>query len=816
MLKCVLVICLLFKGLTLFCQENVIICGKITDSKGDVIPFVSVDVPDAGISTMANENGVYTLSLKPGTHVLNFRFIGYRPYKREIHVIRPFEVNIRMEADVFALNEVRVNADKEDPAIPMIRTVMAARKYLRETPSYSCDIYTKGVQKLIKAPKKLLGEDVSKALNLDSNRRGIVYQSETKSKFYFRYPHTKEIMQASKLAGDNAGFSFNRALDLHVNLYNNLIQWRAWGTQSFVSPVADNALSYYNYKLLGSSVENGNAIYKIKIEPKNRFDAAFKGFIYLVGEEDDLRIYSVDLMLTKDARINFVDTLQISQQFSHVHNKYWLPSDITFRFKGKVMGFQFAGYFTGLYSNYEPNPPFPESFFNDEIVQIKKGVNSKDSLWWAQNRPVPLTDEEDWNYFVKDSIERKAATKHFRDSVQKEQNEFKPIKYALAGYTLNNLSNRSYWYFYPFSRTLFYNTVEGWGTNLRVRYRKEYGYRRSIEFEPNARYGFATKSLNINTELIYRSDTLKHESFTLKAGSDFLDLNNRGTINLFYNTLTTLFEGKNYLKLYKANYVSFSAQREIADGLLVNGGLEMARRFPMRNNSNKRIFADAKEVLSSNNPLDPTSDEDVFPTNNAFSFETKISYTYGQRYTSRPDGKIYEPARYPTIKLSYRKGIKGVLGSVVNYDFISADLYQDKVKTGLLGYSSFYLSTGKFINTKSLFYPDMHHFSGNQTAIYNPLFPNFHFLDYYAYATNDRYYEAHYEHNFSGILFKRIPLVRTLKLEEIIGGAYLTQPLIDYKEAYIGIQRLIFRFDYGFSWVPGRKVYHTYRLFYGF
>ncbi|RZK88946.1 MAG: hypothetical protein EOO98_11430, partial [Pedobacter sp.] len=60
------------------------------------------------------------------------------------------------------------------------------------------------------------------------------------------------------------------------------------------------------------------------------------------------------------------------------------------------------------------------------------------------------------------------------------------------------------------------------------------------------------------------------------------------------------------------------------------------------------------------------------------SFETNFSYTYGQHYTRRPDGKIYENARFPTIKVTYRKGIKGVLNSAVNYDYAAVDLYQDK------------------------------------------------------------------------------------------------------------------------------------------
>ncbi|WP_207428258.1 DUF5686 and carboxypeptidase regulatory-like domain-containing protein [Pedobacter sp. SYSU D00535] len=795
-----------------FSQESFEVSGRISDMKGDAVPFASVYVKYSSLSTMANEHGYYYLRLPKGTHTLAFRYVGYKQEERLVQLDTSAVLDVRMAPDVYELKEVNIGK-KGDPSYKMIRNVITNRKYLREFPSYTCDVYTKGVQKLIKAPKKMLGQDVASTLKLDSNRRGIIYQSETKSQFYFQYPELKEIMLASKVAGDREGFSFNRALDLQVNLYHNLIQWKAWGNQSFVSPVADNAFSFYTYQLIGSSTISGHLIHKIKITPKSRFDPAFTGYIYLVG--DDWRIYSVDLTLTKDARINFVDTLQISQQFSLVDSTHWLPSDITFRFKGKVLGFEFAGYYTGLYSNYNTNPKFPEGLFNQAIMEIPRDVNQKDSEWWSLNRPIPLTDEEEWNYRVKDSLEQKTQSKVYLDSVQKERNKFKPVRFATTGYTLNNFAKKSYWYFYPLNNTLFYNPNDKWGFDFRTYYNKQYGYKRSLEFEPNIRYSSGKKSLNMNAELTYRTDTLRHQSFTLRGGSDFLNLNNRGTINLFYNTLTSLFEGKNYLMLYKSNFASFSAQTELWDGFLITGGVEAARRFPLRNSANNPIFANAIRNLYNEDLASDLANE-LFPVNNAFSVETKLSYTYGQRYTRRPDGKIYEAPRFPTLKVTYRKGIPGPFRSVVNYDFVSADLYQDKIKTGLLGYSSFYLSTGKFLNTRSLFYPDIRHFSGNQTAVYNPIFPNFHFLDYYSYATDQRYYEAHYEHNFSGMFLKRIPLIRKLKLEEIIGGAYLTQPQIDYKEAYIGFQRLVFRFDYGFSWQPGNRVTHTYRLFYGF
>ncbi|WP_040298681.1 DUF5686 and carboxypeptidase regulatory-like domain-containing protein [Arcticibacter svalbardensis] len=796
------------------CQDTRSISGLITDVSGKPVSFASVYIKGSNMSTMANENGYYKLNAAPGEYTLIFRFVGYKSLEMQINVKNSLKLDIGLQKEIYTLDEVTITQTNEDPANEIIRNIISKRKYLRATPSYECDVYTKGVQKLISAPKRIMGENVEKALHLDTNRRGILYQSETLSKLYFKYPNRKEIMLASKVAGDKQGFSFNRASDLQINFYDNTIQWTALGNQKFVSPVADNAFHYYDFQLIGTIVENGHEVEKIKVTPKGKYVPAFKGYIYVL--KGDGRLYSVDLYLTEQSKINFVDTLHISQHYNEVQKAYWVPSDITITFKGKVLGFTFAGYFTGLYSNYIPNPSFASNFFGDEIIRIDKGVNKFDSDWWDKARPVPLTLDEEDNYYSKDLFDKKSQSKPYRDSVQRETNKFKPIRYALVGQRIENVHTNSYWYFYPLHNTVFYNTVEGWGVRLRARYVKSLGLRRSVEFEPNFRYGFASKTTNANAELTFRVDTLHHASFSFRGGSDFLDLNNRGTVNLFYNTLTTLFEGRNYLKLFRSKFAAFSAQSEVLNGLMVNGGVEIAKRIPMRNSSFASIFDRTSKMTTSNNPLDPTSEADIFPINNAFSVEAKLSYTFGQHYTTRPDGKVYEQARLPTIMMDYRKGIPGVLKSVVDYDFISADIFQDKIPTGLWGYSSFYISAGKFLNTESLYYPDMHHFTGNQTAIYNPLFPNFHFLDFYAYTTNDKFLEVHYEHNFAGRFLSKIPIVRKMKLEEIVGGAYLTQPLLSYHEAYVGLQRLVFRLDYGMSWSPGRRAYRAFRLFYGF
>ena len=115
--------------------------------------------------------------------------------------------------------------------------------------AFSTDVYTKGLQKLVSAPKKFMGRDIQKTLDLDTNRQGILYLSETQSTFSFKRPNKiHEEMVSSKISGNNNAFSFNKASDLIVNFYENLmLENTGLSGRSFVSPIADNALFYYRY-----------------------------------------------------------------------------------------------------------------------------------------------------------------------------------------------------------------------------------------------------------------------------------------------------------------------------------------------------------------------------------------------------------------------------------------------------------------------------------------------------------------------------------------------------------------------------------------
>lgn len=217
-------------------------------------------------------------------------------------------------------------------------------------------------------------------------------------------------------------------------------------------------------------------------------------------------------------------------------------------------------------------------------------------------------------------------------------------------------------------------------------------------------------------------------------------------------------------------------------------------------------------------PNAPQDDHSIlFPEHQALTFNTSLRFTFDQQYLTRPTGKVYVPSKYPVLTLNYRKGIKGAFGSDVNYDFASLDISQYHMPIGLIGYSSFKITAGDFFNRKAVYYMDYNHFLGNQGTTFDPTYVgSFHFLPFYTFSTDNAFLEAHYQHNFSGILLNNIGFLRKLKLEEIVGVNYLTEKgNQNYSELYVGLQRLIFRVDYGISYAGGKKYLQGFRIFYG-
>lgn len=789
--------------------------GKVTDDKKNVLPFTSILVKGSGTGTNSNADGAYSLRLAPGTYEIIFQYVGYRKETRKVELTADTKLDVVMQSEAYELKEVVYKAG-EDPAYEVIRQAIKKRKYyLGLVNSYTCKAYIKGLQRLKDFPKNL-GKFLNMSANgdkLDSSMLGVIYLSESESKYHFRKPNDeKEIMYSSKVSGDNKAFSFNQLGDMKFNFYENLVYIDALSDRPFISPINDNAFLSYRYHLLGTLFEDGKMINKIEVLPKRKTDPCFHGIIYI--QENTWRIHSADMYLTKDAKIDFVDTLKIRQMHAPVKgDSIWMPVGMNFGFYFKFLGFKGDGYYNAVISDYEINPTFPKRFFKNEILKVEEEANKKDTVYWKENRPIPLTKEEVDDYHKKDSISARKGTKQYKDSVDRKANRFH-ISSLLMGYHYQNTFRKiNFGTSGIVNSGIQYNTVEGVNAGLNVSFNKEYEDFREHNITGGAHYGASNYLWGGHFRWDYLQKPERFQRFSIGMQS-LVQQYNGGAISPLVNTAYTLFINDNFLKLYKKTSVTFNFRRELVNGLMFYGGLEYAERDPLVNTSPYVIIDDKNKLFTSNDPQNPGTESLLFSSNNALVVDLLFRIRFRQKYYTLPHRKINTGSKYPNIYLRYTKAIP-VLGAVADYDLASISV-EDDIRLGLLGTFAYRVKGGYFLNNKTMYFMDYRHFNGNQTIIANSDYLNsFKLLPYYTYSTNKYYAEAHVEHHFNGFIFNKIPLLKRTKMQEVAGFHTLfNDKLSNYYEVNFAIENIfkVLRVDYVLGYGIGGKVNNGFLL----
>ncbi|WP_296313842.1 DUF5686 and carboxypeptidase regulatory-like domain-containing protein [Winogradskyella sp. UBA3174] len=767
------------------------IVGSVTNEKNEPLPFVNILLENTYKGTTSNDDGYYELNIsETKTYTLVYTFLGYKTVKKKITVDKfPFELNITLKEESVSLGEVLINSE-ENPADIIIRKTIAQRKAnLEKINSFKADFYSRGLIKIKDAPEKILGQEVGDlGGGLDSTRTGIIYLSETISKIqYLRPDKLKEKITASKVSGNSSGFSFNNAIDVDYNFYNNTIEFG----NEMISPIAKNAFGYYRYKLEGVFYDDrGNLINKINVIPKRENDPVFTGSIYIV--EDQWTIYALELHTTGiQARIPAVDILSLKQTFSYSEeNSIWALISQSLDFKYGIFGIKGDGRFTAVYSNYEFNEPLTKKDFGREIVAFEDQANKKDSLFWNKIRPVPLTVEERTDYIKKDSIQLIKESKPYLDSVDQARNKFKLGD--ILGYTYQD-SEKDIRLGFDIPANVSFNTVQGYTANANVFFTKDYGdFKRYFSARANLEYGFSDDRLRATGSLTYKFNNTSRGLLTFSGGVQVRQFNASNPITAIGNSIATLFFEENYLKLYERRFLQVNYSEELFNGLGFFSNVSYENRSALFNTTDQTFYPDRNKVFLSNNPIDPSSTDAPFENHNIVKINVSARINFDQNYLSYPDSKVnISNDKYPTLVLGYEKGL-GATNSNYNFDQIKARLSQS-LNIADKGRFSYNLRAGKFFNADAIAFMDFQHFNGNQINVsrrgnYTDVFNN---LGYYDLSTNDSYLEMHAEHDFNGFILGKIPLLNKLNFNLVVGAHNLSTPdRRPYQEYTIGLDNI--------------------------
>ncbi|MDR9399684.1 MAG: TonB-dependent receptor [Salibacter sp.] len=109
----IVAVLLLTSHLNFFSQ--ITINGQISNTKGEPLPFSSIQVLKTNKGTTVDENGNFNLKLEKGNWTLVASFMGYKKVEKEIQINNsPIEVNFQLQRDLLGLNEVSVTATRSD------------------------------------------------------------------------------------------------------------------------------------------------------------------------------------------------------------------------------------------------------------------------------------------------------------------------------------------------------------------------------------------------------------------------------------------------------------------------------------------------------------------------------------------------------------------------------------------------------------------------------------------------------------------------------------------------------------------------------
>lgn len=764
--------------------------GTISSEDGSPLPFASIYLQGTTNGTTSNVEGFYSLEVPTGVHVVVFQYVGYTAFKTTVKVgDDPVRLDVQLSPAEVKLNEVTIDAN-EDPAYRVIRAAIAKREYhKRQVTRYQFNAYIKGLQKISDLPKELLGTDGIESIlpSVDSSGQGVVYLSESVSTVYRMGRRSKEVMRSSKVSGNSNGFSFNRASAMDFSFYDNSITLN----RALVSPIADNALRHYNYRLEGYFMEGDYKINKIRVIPKQEYGPALRGHIYIV--EDLWNIHSTDLYATEKAtQINLLDTLYFRQVFVPVQSPdVWMMLSQTISFDISLMGIKLVGSFSGVFSDYDLDPPFDESLFSKEVLSIEEGANAKREIYWDSIRPIPLTSLESRDYRIRDSIEVIQSSRSYLDSMDAINN--RPTTMNLYfGYTYRNTyKKRSFTIKAPIN-TVQFNVVQGYTFDLNTTYKQQAPDNdyRWFSIAPSVQYGFVDQTWRPSLAITRQFNGINDAQISASAGFTTAQFNEDEPVCTLCNTSLNLYYRLNFIRLYEKHFATLRYQQELFNGLWMQARLSYEQRAPLSKRTDQYWIAlTGSDGYDDNIPQHP---EYLPPRHDAIVTDLAFRIRLGQRYVTYPNRRVRLSSRYPDIWLYYRGGRDTDGSGAVNYDRIGFST-RKTFQTGIWGYSSLALSGGYFLNRTAVPFPDYFHFLGKRTLTSNSqrYDRSFFRMPYYQYSTSSGYLMMHYAHDFNGLLLSRVPLLKRTGWSAVIGGkALYTLDQGDYYEAHFGFNKI--------------------------
>lgn len=638
---------------------------------------------------------------------------------------------------------------KENPAYAIMQEVWKRKKSngLNNFKDYQFDEYEKIEFNLTNLDSTFMKMKIFNKLDFVFKYTDSTYNYETPSlpiflneavyKNYGKNQPKKE--RRDLIANKSSGFKDNplvsgssKSLFKEINIYDDVLNFLNIG---FPSPASSNGFSVYDYNLVDSLTINGTECYQIKYAPKKDDNFAFKGDLFI--SKNNYSIVRATLGTTKKLNVNFINSL-------YTEIDYEAPNDETFILKKTYTELYFSfltrnaddkGMLTKktvIYKDHVFDQGLSDKIFEEKYDPYLSGAYEKDDEYWESSRPEGLSKTEAGIYQMLDELER----------VPKFNNMVKLFETIQTGYfnigkvfDIGNLYS-----------TYGHNSVEG--DRLRFGGRTYFSRNDMWRIQGYGAYGFKDKKFKYAAEARYMFN--KFNRFTVGAATrkDIMQLGiqSDGIMSRSFASSSIGGRGDNDL-LSSVNQGNFFVSIE-----------------PMKN-FEIRLDSYIQEIKSANKEkfnLDFYKDGKILSvlhdSHVSLSLSTKPKAQYHQYGLDRNEVSNLSPV----LSLKYTKGFDGIFNSDFNYDKLQF-FYTQPILIQNFGKSIITFEFGKNFNTVPLALQNV--IPGNQS--YTLADNTFSQLDYYEFVT-DTYGMFFGEHHLYGKLFSQIPLIKALKLREVI------------------------------------------------
>jgi len=821
-----------------------VIKGRITDNAGIPMPAASVYIPELRQGSTTNNEGHYEITLPPGSYTITYRFLGYTPVTKVFTLTtEDIVADITLSEQLFEIPPVRISASGKDPAYFIMRKAIGmAPFHLNQIKSYRAEVYIRGGGSLDRIPA-LVKRRMKFEANDSELQEGRYYFSESFSIITFTAPDKYVHRVISSNSSMPAGQEQSSPMDyLEASFYQPLLADIA------ISPLAPNAFSHYTFSFMGSSSQGEFVIDKIRVTPRRKSQQLFSGVIYIV--EDLWAIHSLDL-----TNENLAGNIRVRQLYTPVEDGIWMPVSHEFDLGLSVMGIKGRASYTSAvkYLDVEPdrsislpayfkateeadhsraiktgeqeeiesilareelsardmsrlsrlnsknarrNTDKPSMEIEDKTNYIiEEDATRKDTSYWAEIRPVPLTQEETASLATVSAsgqplAHRDTSTITITLGSGRQDREKSPAVTLIRNMVFGKRWQLSHDNYLTFDGLLdpgsfSFNSVDGFVTGTGMSLSVRSGEAGRLTLAPSARYAFSRERLmwNITANLLY--DPLRAGNIYLRAGRQTDEFSSSG-INPLLNTVSSLFFRENWMKLYNSTYLIAGHRSNLANGLNLSLSATYEQREPLDNNTVFSFFR-RNRPWSDNLPDNPyvTADDDGHDPLTIFahshiSFTSVLTYTPRQRYRLSGGARIDAGSDYPTFALSWKHGYNYNDTLTGHYDMIMGEINRT-TRYGPLNEFRWRIRGGTFFQTDNVQLQDMYFFNTQASPVLvNNYEDAFYLKPYYSVSTPKGFAEGHIAYTSPLIILKRMPgLSRTL-IRENLGLSVLWTPDYGY------------------------------------